>query len=883
MQRIYRYFVFLLATVMLLTVVPESSDISAKAGLISSERNASVKKAPVLKEKVKVLFLGECTGKAKDGTKADYSSILNVRELIDRFDADKYDITLKSKNKSIVTVSSKKDRIYAKGIGQTKVTVKIKKKADKTVVLKKNIRISVKKNADAETFIVNGLESGQIVYSGDEIKVDMPGDYTDIRTIICEDNGVSISQLSDEKSFILIFEKPGVYNITAAAYLSAEFDGFTAYQKFEITVKDRKGSVYQKTADTIVFEGGPVDEDLNAEDIAVYEEQDGVPVFWSYASRADVIDDCAVITLFKSLGSNKKYILEYDGLSFTFMSGACGIADVASFDIVETTVPAGESKELTFRYYNLKGMDITSAVKNLLYENIKLSLKDKEDEFVAYFDGHKLCIVESGKKIAVTAKLLIPEIPGVSKEKELSTAAVITSVPKKGGSFTGNAVYTIKRTNPDFFIWGQKCINSLPLGDDAVFEALFEMDDGSVRKLKDAGITKILIGDMHVAMLGKETEAGGYELILNNIGTTSILCFVGDEVIGNFEISVLPKRIPSELKVGLTKNRLNTNSLVEDYIIVKADVLDQYGECMDTDGFTVTQDEVNKKQIGNIVFNEISPGRYVVNGYECRADKEQKAVAAKVTWKDFSEEIRFFIKDVEYDPSYEEFSYKLEADGKLFIDTALGLRTEAPESTFVTVKLSKDGYYVSEGTGNFFTELPSVKNGAAYYGMEPGSCFYGITIEHTGKNGEKIFVGNDEECIIPNYSDMEFLPYTYGKKLETGSYEIRVYRIKVQEKLSDIKICDSMTIKVIDSDPEIEVIQTAQSYSGKIKDWTEAIPDYFTFLFCGEDISKYITKVDCVEGSTGSVFVRSVDFMIPDPYFGLFTKTALVERLITKQ
>ena len=62
-----------------------------------------------------------------------------------------------------------------------------------------------------------------------------------------------------------------------------------------------------------------------------------------------------------------------------------------------------------------------------------------------------------------------------------------------------------------------------------------------------------------------------------------------------------------------------------------------------------------------------------------------------------------------------------------------------------------------------------------------------------------------------------------------------------------------------------------------------AIPQYFSFYLDGEDISGYITKVDCVEGSTGTVFVRSVEFLMPNPYFGAFTKTVEIERLITKQ
>jgi len=88
---------------------------------------------------------------------------------------------------------------------------------------------------------------------------------------------------------------------------------------------------------------------------------------------------------------------------------------------------------------------------------------------------------------------------------------------------------------------------------------------------------------------------------------------------------------------------------------------------------------------------------------------------------------------------------------------------------------------------------------------------------------------------------------------------------------------------VVDSDPEIEVTQIKQSSTARETDWKSAVTKYFDFRYGGEDISKYVTKVDCVEAANGNVFIRSVDFMIPDPYFGVFTKTALVERLVTKQ
>ena len=249
----------------------------------------------------------------------------------------------------------------------------------------------------------------------------------------------------------------------------------------------------------------------------------------------------------------------------------------------------------------------------------------------------------------------------------------------------------------------------------------------------------------------------------------------------------------------------------------------------------------------------------------------------------FSKEIKFFIRDITYSPKEEGYSYSLKTDGSRIIDTAVSLGRQAPKSTFVTVEISKDGYYVGEGTGFWFDKLPSVLDGAAYYGVNEGDSLYGITIEHISENTEKKIVG-ETGCIIPSYMEIEFIPYSFREKLETGTYDITVYHITTGEGYSQIKECDSISLRVVDTDPEVEIVQLSQVYSGKTEEsWEDEIGKYFSFKFDGEDISEYITKVDCVEGSTGNVFVRSVEFLIPNPYFGAFTKTVNVERLITKQ
>ena len=845
--------------------------------------SAEEKNGITIEEKNKTLYLGGCKGKTSEGEEAEYYSYLNVRNLIKGFSSKKHDIKLQSKNKNIATTSSKKDRIYARGIGKAKIKVKVRSVTDGTLLFKGYLRITVKKNADPEIFKVEGLTDGMTVYDGDTVTVTMSGEYTDERTIECDDESVEITKSDDKSIFYVKFTEPGIFDITAAAFQSIKYNAYTASKVFEICVKERKAEVTQLSSDMLMFKGGPVDEDLSCDEISVYEIQNGVEVFYSYASDIEIEDNEARIRLFKSLNSCTGYVLEYDGLKFEFISGASEITDVASIDIVEDSIDAGENKELSFKYFNSDGLDITSAVKKKLDPKIILSIADRENEFLAYVNGRKLCIIESGHEVTVEALLDTGTEPGEAGGRLISVKKVIKALPKRSEIFSGNMIYTFKVPDGKYLTWEDKCYHSAPKGDNIVLEVLFEMGDGSTKNLKQAGVT-LVVADMKVVMLGKETLNGGYGLILNHEGTTQIVAVKDEKPVGVFDITVQPQRKPAVIKVELSKDHLNTNYLMDDYIIIKADLFDQYGSPVTDSKFNVTQTEISKRSAGAVNFNKMSEGRFLVYGYECMADKTQNVVSGTITSGDLSSDFKFYIRDIQYDPKYTGYSYELEADGSKLINSGTGLGSEPPKSTFVTTKITLDGYSVGEGIGMLFDERPSARNNAEYYGVSPNECIYGMSVEYTPDMGDTVFLDlYGQDCIIPSYMDIEFAPYVYGAKLPEGEYKVTVYKIITGEKISQPEECDSVSIRVIDADPEVEVIQTAQTYSSKISDWKNSITKFFKFMYDGEDISKYITKVDCVEAPSGSVFVRSVDFMIPNPYFGLFTKTVLIERLITKQ
>ncbi len=841
---------------------------------------------PVLTTAKKILYIEGSKGRTAEGKQSKYRKSLKVQKLIKGFDPKKQNITLKSSSPDVASVDSDKDYIYAKGVGTAEITVTVNKKGkSKKTVYTGVLTVTVKKNADEDSFIVEGIRDGQSVYTDDVLNISMPGDYTDLKALICDDeDAVTIVPSDDGSGFSVSFTDPGEYLITAYAYQSKKYNAPVVFKDFEVTVKDREAEIKQVSMDSVTLTGGPVDEDMEASDFTVYEIDDGIKMFYSYISKINLKDRVATVTSFKPFADNKDYILEYDNLEFSFKSASCGVLDVDRFEIVEDSVLTGTDKQLSFKYYTENGVDITKNVSKTLDIEVVISVEDNFENKVIVSKDH-IVVLENGISVNVRGDLKVDtDLDGIY-EKELYSEKVITSCEKQESVLTGDNVYTVKSNGTGYLKYGEKVEHSIPLGDKAVFEVLFGMGDGTYRNFDDAGITELIVGDPNIVMIGKKNKNSGYELLLNSEGTTSVIAMRGDEVAGVFEVSVLPKRIISGLKVELTKDHLNTNELIDDYVMIKADLYDQYDTVSEGGSFTIEQIEANIKEAGEVHFTKIAEGRYVIYGYECKADKEEKKILASISSGDFSKTFCIHICDVAYNLNPETCMYNIKIDGNRIIDTSLGLGVEPPESTVVSLEITdKKGYYLGEGMGTFLEDYPLISKTAAEYGVDPGDSFLGFTIEYQSEKGERRIVGEETSCIISTYSDLEFLPYSYGEKPDSGTYFVTVFRITGDKECSKVERLVSENIRVIDNDPEIEVRQLRQSYEKyPDKGWKKVITDFFSFTLDGEDISGYIKKVDCVEATNGSVFITSVDFLIPNPYYGMFEKTATVNRLITKQ
>jgi hypothetical protein len=351
----------------------------------------------VKKSKV-ILYLGGCKGTTSDGTKAKYYTLAKVRKLMYGFDKNTYDIVLKSDSESVASVDSKKDIIYAEGIGETYVDVTIKRKktgktGKKDIVFSTRIKVVVKQNADEDSFFVNGLENGQSFFEGDTVTVSMPGDYTDLRLVESDDEEIIIKALNDGISYNIEFPEVGKYLITAASYQSKKYNGFVVSKEFEITVKERPLEVCQIGSESIRIKGNFSDQEIENDDFTVFEDKDGACYFYSYVSEVAANRDSLDLKLFIPLESEKDYILEYEGLQYKLHSEPCDIKDVYSFEINENVIQTGENTVLTYSYFNKNGLDISKSVSQKLDPMVELKLKD-ENTFDGFVSGNSIYIIK---------------------------------------------------------------------------------------------------------------------------------------------------------------------------------------------------------------------------------------------------------------------------------------------------------------------------------------------------------------------------------------------------------------------------------------------------------------------------------------------------------
>lgn len=871
--------------------------LAVLTGLFSTMAEAYARTDISLKKTTKIIFCGGCRGKRSDGRKASYSKLINAKNLLDGFNPDKMKLTLKSADKSVATVSNKKLRIYAKGIGSTDIEMKVTSKKTGKVLFDKPFKVQVWKNADEDSLTILGAEDGDVFRPGDSVKIQLPAFVettegkirtdTDLRRLVCDSDEVYVEKGKEENSFIVRFDEPGEYILRAEAYQSKKYSGTTVLKEIHVSVEEQESTLWQTSLNSFCYEGEAAYEDLEPSEIGIYEVFMDVECFYTNVSDINIEDGTACISVFKPFEGGSEYIIRIADEKFRFRAAEGGVGQVASMEIELPVVEAGKLAEIGYRYLNPDGIDITDSVAQVLQDYISVQITgDAEGVFVS---SNRLYAPKAGASLTVKAEAVFEGLKNGRLEAQKN---VITKGIEKP-EYTGEYMYTFTKDDGKYLALGEEEKHYIAFGDSVVFEALLKFSDGKYRTLKEAGIDSLRIEEEYVAMQTGRlygAASGGTQIGVNNEGATIILAMKGEEIVERFRLDVKEARKPASIEASVSKDKLNSNAFADDYIIIKADLLDQYGDVMKADGFTAVQDEENRASAGTVDFGGFTDGRMILYGSSCHMTGKDTMVKAAVKWQDFSKNISFNVKDADFNPDLiQAYDFRLKTEDVPVLDTALYGDAEA-KSIFMCVELSRDGYFVGEASDfgydiRILTEEPSMGMSAGEYRLDVGEAMFAVLVRFTPEGSRESRLLGESDCIYVGYDGAEFISFAPGAMLESGKYEVALYYIWGGEEISRLEYRgNDFSFRVIDSTPDIVYDQIAES--AKIEEgapWTKNIKKFFKFYLDGEDITGYVTKVDCSESKSGSVYVRTVSFGLENPEYGEFTKTCDVDVLIAKQ
>jgi hypothetical protein len=433
MKKFFKALALVLALVLVIGTIPVSADTADFS----------------LKRTKKIIYLGGASGeKEVDGAivKCKTKDNYKISRLVKGFDSDTMDITLESSDPSIVSVSSKKDRVYAEKIGKAKVTININDKGGAPLG-KLTVTVQVKKNASALTYYVvdeNGNvpelgadDQGNVfVKAGANVKyiVTLPRKYegqfvdTDYRELTCEDPSVSIEPANDYGTkYAVTFTKGGDFVLKAATYQSKKFPVRQNVANVPVHVGFEAKDIRQKSLDTVVVTFDSVISGLVPENFKAfyyvydtknnkYERVEYSPV--SKVEYKDTLpeleDNQIALTFYSPFDFGETYYVEYDGQVNTTLKDPNGdINDklIGKFTAVTVTqdsvvrveiVPGqefskGDEGTLAYKFYDKDDIDITLA--EILYsytpsfEFVTMPDKDDYNSYVEFAEPGKAKIL----------------------------------------------------------------------------------------------------------------------------------------------------------------------------------------------------------------------------------------------------------------------------------------------------------------------------------------------------------------------------------------------------------------------------------------------------------------------------------------------------------
>lgn len=870
-----------LAVVLALTLVIGTIPASA------ADSDLSLKKAS------KILYIGGAKGTKADGTACKTGSACLLSKLVKNFNKDTMTIKVESADKAIAKTTSKSSKVSAVGIGSTTVTVSVFD-SDDIKIFEKDIKVTVKKNAEAVAVNSDALASGKVGVNTPYTvvlprKADGKFVDTDGRNLTANDDSVVIKKVA-ATTFEVTFTKAGDFELTAYAYQSSKFTAATATAEV-IKVNAALNPIATKQAS---LSSAYVEFDCNVEGIvgadnfrAYTKTIDGKPVFFSNVEKVTAEGEKAEIKFFTAFLADHEYFLSYNGVEVGSFKAITVTKDsVVDVEVKDITIFCDEvtAADAAYKLLDASGIDI----KDAMVDGAKLSSKatfkfTDADGSQAFVDGDKLYIKEAGKTYTCE----------INYKDTFKKTFKVTSVAKETWGFVGfdydySGVYSKDAANVvvDKKIAGNAAkkvtLTMSEVGSyNEVLQVVANYQKGADVEKRGLDVTgfKAVSGDEKIVMVGNNPkDADGndieYSFILspNNEGTANIIIYEvlwdgTEKAIGYIPVEVKPARKATTPDVKLGSQMFNVG-YAADSIKVEYSLKDQYGDDFKFDSVSFEQ-----KNNTDVVTASVTGGALtftLVNADKLPKDKD-KSVDVTLEFTFAPSNLK---KSVSVKVGNETFatSYKLNLSEKE-IDTALTAETTSVKSVVVsTLGATKNGYNFAGKDVDYADAAPVSKmrettNSATTY-------VYTVSLNGaTIKDADNANIDGSIDTIKGVVAGAK------ATKLAAGTYTVTLYQ--VDDTFDDqgkpvtlAKAIDSASFKVVDNQKGLEITKVKEYVDG-----IDNLKDAFTIKFNGADVKAATVLKRNVNEGTKRAYVDTASYTFTSA-FGDVTITANVDVLV---
>lgn len=910
MKKFFRALALVLALVLVIGTIPASA----------AEGTSDIK----LKKKTKIIYLKGSQGLAEDGTtKCKTPSRYKVSKLVKGFDAKKMDITLKSADKSIVKTSSKKDKIYAKGLGTTTVEIFVNN-LDGQQLADLKLKVRVKKSAtEIGDFAVTDAEGNAVDLTANKAGLNQPyfvtfvhEKDTDYRDLAAADESVTVEAVEalvpGGQTFKVTFTKSGTFTLTASVYQSAKWPGKRLETPVPVVAGYDVAAVEQSALDAIrvTFKTPVTGIDKTA--FKAYYEINGVKV---YPSDVDKIipdeNDKNVITV-KFLAPFQKgetYFLQYDNAEEpvgSFVAINPKKDSVKSIVITTNKVVAGDLTEIKYQLLDENGIDITSGIASLGTFKFEMTEGDQINNYVTTISPYKVYMGKAGDVITIKGTYTYYDDANnaVNVTGETKVYAEAPETWKRGaadGIVTGDGLLVkADNTLDDNVKKGAAWTMDQPEVAFQIFVPYTKSTGTKYEGFGQYGVANEFIGyDIKVAdetvALNKGVSGTKATLLANKPGTTSIIIYGkkndgSQEVIGAANVTVKEARKVGTYTVAAENNKRDLNKSYDaDKVTFTIDVKDQDGaDYSKTEAVTITGPTTGDVLLKSGVDKSFTYDRgkknvsfdITPNDVEFAAGKNNGTLTLKIKIANIEQAVNVSVAEAGKAERY------VLSVGPNSVDTAITVGTD--KNPAVEIKLqgvAKDGYSASGTSITFINYALKAQSSDDYLASKNNVQGYVYTITKDGKlvedaTGVKNQTGNTIAAFSKGASDA-------AVKLDKGVYVVTAYNVtaKKGDALKIEQVGASQTFTVVDNQKTAEVKKN--SNAEKLTAITqEQVATAFDVTFDGKALKDYKSTEVSVwydyNDNTTTAYVKDAYITVYNKTTGNITLKVSVDTLVKK-